>query len=566
MSHENGRRVPRLALIGLILTAGLFLILGSVGTRPVHGQDQPVVTAEAMGSANLRAGPGTEYGIVGEITKGTAYPVIGRHARFPWLLLQLPDRQGWVFRDLVTITGNVDSAPLSDVVLDTTPAAPPATVVIVPFGTQTPDLTLLPQATLSGPATTPTPSTLSPAAGTPTPSPSPSPSPTATVQPTATRPLAVYVEAKEIANVRYGPGTDFPRIGEIRAGNLYAALRRHTSFPWIEISYADVAGGRGWVYLETVNIQGDVNSLEATDQRAFGYPTLTPTPAMVVTAAAPWPVTVQPDRAPAGLEALSNEIYDMLLAAGFEARTSKQASVFVMDLASGVSFSLNPDVAYSGVSMNKIPVLVALFRKLVNPPDSEQAQRLAEMIICSENLSSNALLRVIGDGDEYRGALAVTDAMQKLGLENTFLARSFFTGATALGPPPTEQPFVPVTIPADQSQTEPDPSNQTTPADMGWLLAGIYACAENGDGPLVETFPDEITQNECRLMMRVLSANKIGAMIEGGAPNTDDVIVAHKHGWSDDTHGDAGIVFTPGGDFVLSIAMHNRTWLLQSES
>jgi Beta-lactamase enzyme family len=46
----------------------------------------------------------------------------------------------------------------------------------------------------------------------------------------------------------------------------------------------------------------------------------------------------------------------------------------------------------------------------------------------------------------------------------------------------------------------------------------------------------------------------------------DGVTVAHKHGWSDDTHGDAGLVFTPGGDFVLSIAMHNRTWLLQSES
>ena len=548
MNHRMNLRLLRLA----VCAAGLLMLLSALAQASAQGQ--ATVTAEAMGSANLRAGPGTEYGIVGQIASGTAYPVVGRHPRFPWLLLQLPEGQGWVYRDLVTLTGDVDTVPLSEVIVGTTPAPPAATIVIVPFGTQTPDLTLLPPN-----ANTATPALLVPATGTAT----PSPSPTASLEPTATRLLAVYAEAKDIANVRYGPGIDFPRIGEIRAGNLYAVLRRHTTFPWIELSYADVAGGRGWVFLETVNIEGDLSAVETTDQREFGYPTLTPTPAMVVTAASPWPVTVDAAKAPTGFEALANQIYDGLLGAGFEPHTSKQASVFLMDLKSGESLSLNPDVAYSGVSMNKIPVLVTLFRRLTNPPDAEQAQRMAEMVICSENLSSNALLRVIGDGDEYRGALDVTETMQALGLKNTFLARSFFTGATVFGPTPTEQPFVPVTTTADQSQTDPDPSNQTTPADLGWLLSGIYACAEDGSGPLTTTFSNEITQNDCRLMLRVLSANKIYALIEGGVP--DGVTVAHKHGWSDDTHGDAGLVFSPGGDYVLVIVMHNRTWLLQTE-
>ena len=42
--------------------------------------------------------------------------------------------------------------------------------------------------------------------------------------------------------------------------------------------------------------------------------------------------------------------------------------------------------------------------------------------------------------------------------------------------------------------------------------------------------------------------------------------VAHKHGWTPDTHGNAGIVFTPGGDFALVVALHNPTWLDFSES
>jgi hypothetical protein len=37
--------------------------------------------------------------------------------------------------------------------------------------------------------------------------------------------------------------------------------------------------------------------------------------------------------------------------------------------------------------------------------------------------------------------------------------------------------------------------------------------------------------------------------------------VAHKHGWVGDSHGDAGIVFTPGGDYVLCIYLYYTDWL-----
>ena len=36
----------------------------------------------------------------------------------------------------------------------------------------------------------------------------------------------------------------------------------------------------------------------------------------------------------------------------------------------------------------------------------------------------------------------------------------------------------------------------------------------------------------------------------------------HKHGWIDDTHGDAGIVIGPGGAYVLVVVLHSDEWLL----
>jgi hypothetical protein len=65
-------------------------------------------------------------------------------------------------------------------------------------------------------------------------------------------------------------------------------------------------------------------------------------------------------------------------------------------------------------------------------------------------------------------------------------------------------------------------------------------------------------------MLYLMSNNRINALIEVGVP--PGTRVAHKHEWIPDTHGDAGIVFTPGGDYVLVIVLHNPTWLDFNES
>jgi len=56
-----------------------------------------------------------------------------------------------------------------------------------------------------------------------------------------------------------------------------------------------------------------------------------------------------------------------------------------------------------------------------------------------------------------------------------------------------------------------------------------------------------------------MSQNEIGSLIEEGVP--PETPVAHRHGWLADTHGDAGIVFSPGGDYVIVQFLYKPDWL-----
>jgi beta-lactamase class A len=289
---------------------------------------------------------------------------------------------------------------------------------------------------------------------------------------------------------------------------------------------------------------------------------------MVVTGVPPW------DQAKTGnsgnnaandtMTKLGDAIYSLLAQGGFEPFTERQASVFVMNLVTQQAISLNPGVAYSGVSMMKIPVMLSYYRKFATTPDKDRAKTIANMMVCSENSASNSNLKAMGDGDELQGAKYVTDTMNMLGLKDTFLARPFFLGKADPNATPTPVAELPIKTTADQVSTEPDLYNQSTPADLGWLLSSIYECAANGDGPIATVFGGDVTMMECRHIVNTMRADKIGALIEAGVPA--GISVAHKHGWANDTHGDAGLLVTPGGDYVLVAMLHNQTWLKSDDS
>jgi beta-lactamase class A len=269
------------------------------------------------------------------------------------------------------------------------------------------------------------------------------------------------------------------------------------------------------------------------------------------------PVTISPQ-----FRSLGDQLWMMMLQAGFEPETSKLGSLFLLDLRTGEAITFGNEIAFSGMSLNKIAILAELYRKINETPTLEEATTLVNAMVCSENTSTNQMLDIIGDGDGYAGAQEVTSFLQQLGLNQTFLIAPYAIDRNNIPTPPF--PLVAPPTTADQSRTEPDSWNQATVADLGWLLGSLYQCAYHKNSPLLEKFPDEISPHECRQMLHLMSNNKIGALIEAGVPL--GTRIAHKHGWINDTHGDAGIVFSPGGDFVLVVILHNPTWLDFSES
>jgi beta-lactamase class A len=224
---------------------------------------------------------------------------------------------------------------------------------------------------------------------------------------------------------------------------------------------------------------------------------------------------------------------------------------FAMD--GGQEIPVNPDVPFTASSTVKIPIMVSYFIKYGESALNEQASnQILDMILKSENPPADRLMESL---DALRGPLIVTEDMRKIGLENTFLA-GFFCSAEF--PCPLLESF---STPANQRTdvfTDPDSFNQTTPSEIGMLLADIYQCAETGGGALVAAFPDRITSRICQQMITFLAADKIGVLIEAGVP--EGTQVAHKHGWiSEPSSGviqnisDVGIVYTPGGNYVLVI-------------
>ncbi len=243
-----------------------------------------------------------------------------------------------------------------------------------------------------------------------------------------------------------------------------------------------------------------------------------------------------------------------------------EAELYLLDLQTNqeIHFALQNgkdvpgDIAFTAASTIKIPIMVSIFQHIPEPTPSGIDSLLAGMIEASENEPADKLMQDVINKDT--GPLEVTKDMEALGLKNTFLAGYFYPGAPLLKR---------ITTPANQRtdiNTQPDPYNQTTPAEMGMLLDDIYQCADMGGGALVAVFPGQFTQNKCKAMINYLIGNKLPMLITAGLP--EGTQIAHKHGWITEsdgllhTIGDAGIVYTPGGNFVLTVYLHNQTQLV----
>lgn len=223
----------------------------------------------------------------------------------------------------------------------------------------------------------------------------------------------------------------------------------------------------------------------------------------------------------------------------------------------GEELPVQPDIAFTASSIIKIPIMVSTFRRLNDTSDAETMKLIEDMIDKSGNEAADWLMdRVI---DPQRGPLLVTEDMRALGLENTFLAGYFSFGSPLLAL---------IDTPANSRTdvfTDPDPYSQTTPSDIGMLLEDIYLCAQNGGGTLTAVFPGQITQEECQMMNNYLIRNRLPVLLTAGLPEATPI--AHKHGWVTvngiiNTIGDAGIIYSPGGNYILVVFLYHPDQLI----
>lgn len=258
-----------------------------------------------------------------------------------------------------------------------------------------------------------------------------------------------------------------------------------------------------------------------------------------------------------GIEVLQSALTDYLISTEFQG----VVSAYIVDMQTGEEIDLNIDmrqtgspqlldctIAYASTSTMKIPIMTEYFRYLIGLPLPFEYEKIEITMIQSGNWSANSMLLDIGFEDQSRGVETVTNSMQYLGLQNTFI----------VGPYDEEEDPVYYSTPAREAarngdciNTRPDPYMQTTTRDLAVLLDMIYQCAEFNGGGLVATYNGQIEQTDCEMMLEIMARNEEGQLIMAGVP--EDVAVAHKHGWTTDTHGDAGVVFSPGGDYVITI-------------
>ena len=232
---------------------------------------------------------------------------------------------------------------------------------------------------------------------------------------------------------------------------------------------------------------------------------------------------------------------------------------YLMDLQTGqeIHFAINnkqeisvePDIAFTASSTIKLPILTSYLINRGTELDAQTVDVITRVFRISDNSATDLILERI---DPSNGPVIVTQNMEAIGLTSTYISGMFFLGAPNL---------IPGKVTPGNSRTDiftdPDPYSQTTPSEMGVLLADIYQCVQTGGGALIAAFPGRVTQATCQSIIDFLALDKFGALIQGGVP--DGTLVPHKHGFVLSRDGvmhdvsDVGIVYSPGGNFVLSI-------------
>lgn len=97
----------------------------TVETAVDESADEPIaiVTTAVL---NLRAGPGTDFALLGRVVQGNRLPIVGRSANSMWWQVKAVGGKAWVYGELVQPTGPMDQVSVVEPPSQAMPAQTPA--------------------------------------------------------------------------------------------------------------------------------------------------------------------------------------------------------------------------------------------------------------------------------------------------------------------------------------------------------------------------------------------------------------------------------------------------------
>jgi hypothetical protein len=225
------------------------------------------------------------------------------------------------------------------------------------------------------------------------------------------------------------------------------------------------------------------------------------------------------------------------------------------DLATGESIGFQDGTVFAGASTIKTAIMLYAYMHVAEFDATEETW-LQRMIVRSDNLSANGLLASGAGGSGTDWAFIGADEMstllqEELGLEHTYLYVPYETTDYIRLYKPSYR-CGPQGRVGDPPYTEMGACLRATPESMARLYRMIDECA-NGEGILPEQY-ELLTPERCQEMLDRLAENGDDTRMVAGIP--EGVRVEHKSGWIEDLQADAGIVRSPGGDYVVSIYVY----------
>ncbi len=219
-------------------------------------------------------------------------------------------------------------------------------------------------------------------------------------------------------------------------------------------------------------------------------------------------------------------------------------SMMIINLETGEELPIQSDVAMSGMEMMTLPMAITAMRRAGPELPADLQAALEKSIQRNTIEDANTVLTLLGGGDPALGSVLVTQTMQQLGLQSTFMIGAY--GQEGQAPE--------IQTPANSRidiNTGPDSWRQTTAREITWLMANISMCADHNGGTLRLVYPQAFTPDSCTQILELFKLDRIGTLIEAGVP--PQFPISHRHGLEISTYGDVAIVDSPGGAYALGI-------------